>query len=121
MRNLARSLFAPCVLALALPAGAGERAPQLPARTVACGDTITESVRIANSLIDCPADGLIVGAPGIVIDLGGHRVDGAGTGNGITARKRKPYFHARSNSWSYGTVIGKRPATSLSAARLLTT
>jgi parallel beta-helix repeat protein len=82
MRNVTRSILASCLWLFALPAAAGE-GPKLPVRNVVCGETITESVRIANSLFDCPADGLVVGAPGIVIDLGGHRLDGAGVENGI--------------------------------------
>jgi parallel beta-helix repeat protein len=83
MRNVTRSIFASCVFALAVPAGAGESSPKLPSRRVACGDTITESLRVANSLFECPSDGLVVGAPGITIDLGGHRIDGTGTGDGV--------------------------------------
>jgi parallel beta-helix repeat protein len=82
MRNVTRSIFASCVWMLAVPAAAGE-GPKLPVRNVACGETITESVRIANSLLDCPANGLVVGAPGITIDLGGHRIDGVGVENGV--------------------------------------
>lgn len=82
MRNVTRTIFASCIFLSAVPAVGGE-GPKLPVRTVVCGETITESVRIANSLLDCPADGLIVGAPGITIDLGGHRIGGVETGNGI--------------------------------------
>jgi parallel beta-helix repeat protein len=82
MRNVTRSIFASCFWLLAVPAAAGQ-GPKLPVRTVVCGETITESVRIANSLFDCPAEGRVVGAPGITIDLGGHRIGGTGTGNGI--------------------------------------
>jgi parallel beta-helix repeat protein len=63
----------------AAPAGSGK----LRARIVACGETITESIRVANPLLDCPGNGLVVGAPGITIDLGGHRIDGIGGGTGI--------------------------------------
>jgi parallel beta-helix repeat protein len=83
VRKVTRSILASCVFVLAVPAGAGEHVPKLPVRNVTCGETITESVRIANSLVDCPADGLLVGAPGITIDLGGHRLDGVGAGNGV--------------------------------------
>ena len=82
MRNVTRSFFASCFWLLAVPASAGE-GPKLPVRNVTCGETITESVRIANSLLDCPANGLVVGAPGITIDLGGHRLYGVGVENGI--------------------------------------
>jgi parallel beta-helix repeat protein len=72
------------VAALALAAGLGvglsatgaAAKPKLPSRTVECGEVLTESLRVANNLRDCPGDGLVVGAPGITIDLGGHRIDG---------------------------------------------
>jgi parallel beta-helix repeat protein len=83
MRNPIRPLLASCVVLIAASGGARAHAEKLPVRNVACGDVITESVRLANSLLDCPADGLIVGAPGITIDLGGHRIDGVGAGNGV--------------------------------------
>jgi hypothetical protein len=43
---------------------------------VTCGETITRSVTLANDLVDCPGDGLVVGADRITIDLGGHTIDG---------------------------------------------
>jgi parallel beta-helix repeat protein len=69
-------LVAAAALAVSLP-GQPSHAKKLPLRNVACGDTIAESSRIGNSLFDCPGDGLVVGAPGITIDLGGHRIDGS--------------------------------------------
>jgi parallel beta-helix repeat protein len=50
--------------------------PKLPSRTVQCGEVLTESLRVANNLRDCAGDGLVVGAPGLTIDLGEHRIDG---------------------------------------------
>jgi nitrous oxidase accessory protein NosD len=41
-----------------------------------CGQVITESVALANDLLDCPENGIVVGADGIVIDGRGHTVDG---------------------------------------------
>ena len=37
----------------------------------------------ANDLAECLEHGLIVGAPGITIDLGGHTFDGIGLGAGV--------------------------------------
>lgn len=73
-------------LAVAGAAGDASRAlagkKKVPSRTVECGETLSESVRVANNLRNCPGGGLIVGAPGITIDLGGHRIDGtAGAGS----------------------------------------
>ncbi|MEU4516871.1 right-handed parallel beta-helix repeat-containing protein [Nonomuraea wenchangensis] len=46
--------------------------------TVACGQVITRSIKLANDLHDCPSNGLEVGAPNITIDLNGHTIDGEG-------------------------------------------
>jgi large repetitive protein len=43
---------------------------------VACGQTIATSIRVANNLVDCPGDGLVIGASHITIDLAGHTVSG---------------------------------------------
>jgi parallel beta-helix repeat protein len=48
-----------------------------------CGDVVTESVSLTHDLINCPGDGLVVGANGITIDLAGHTIDGAGAGAGV--------------------------------------
>jgi parallel beta-helix repeat protein len=46
--------------------------------TVGCGSVVTTDVRLEADLIGCPEYGLVVGAPGITIDLGGHTISGAG-------------------------------------------
>jgi parallel beta-helix repeat protein len=45
-------------------------------KTVSCGDVITHSIHVKNDLIDCPGDGLVIGAAHIKVDLGGHVIDG---------------------------------------------
>ncbi|HEX7255365.1 MAG TPA: right-handed parallel beta-helix repeat-containing protein [Gaiellaceae bacterium] len=50
---------------------------------VSCGQILTQSTRLLNDLVDCGGYGLIVGAPGITIDLDGHVVDGQGLDAGI--------------------------------------
>jgi hypothetical protein len=47
---------------------------------VSCGQTITENTRLANDLIDCPGNGLVIGADDITLDLNGHTIDGDGDG-----------------------------------------
>jgi parallel beta-helix repeat protein len=93
MENATRLLLITSLL-LVPAAGAGAHADKLPVRKVSCGETITASLRLANSLLDCPGDGLIVGAPGITIDLGGHRIDGVGVENGDTVGIRNEPGHA---------------------------
>ena len=71
------------VAAVGLPATVAVAAPSSEATTVSCGSVITTDVRLAADLVDCPAAGLVVGAPGITIDLNGHVIDGTGSGVGI--------------------------------------
>jgi parallel beta-helix repeat protein len=49
--------------------------------TITCGAVITEDTRLDHDLIDCPGDGIVIGADGITLDLGGHVVDGIGSGS----------------------------------------
>ena len=50
---------------------------------VFCGQVVTQSIIVNNDLADCLWDGIVVGAPGITIDLNGHLIDGKGVGAGI--------------------------------------
>ena len=60
-----------------------EVGPAPVAKTVFCGQKLTQSTRVMNDLTDCLWDGLVVGAPGITIDLNGHTIDGKGIGSGL--------------------------------------
>ncbi len=42
--------------------------------TVHCGEVLKESTLVANDLLNCPGEGLVAGAPNIVIDLNGHKI-----------------------------------------------
>ena len=53
-------------------------APQALAEHVSCGDLITESTTLDSDLLDCPGNGLVIGADGVDLDLAGHTVRGAG-------------------------------------------
>ena len=44
-----------------------------------CGDTITEDTTLTHNLVNCPSNGLVIGANGVTLDLNGHRIDGDGT------------------------------------------
>jgi nitrous oxidase accessory protein NosD len=48
-----------------------------------CGTVVTTDVRLRADLVACPGPGLVVGAPDITIDLGGHTLGGSGAGVGI--------------------------------------
>src|SRR5262245_22810459 len=42
----------------------------------ACGQTVFQSAFLTADLLDCPANGIVVGADGVTIDLKGFTVDG---------------------------------------------
>ena len=44
-----------------------------------CGDTITADTTLASDLVNCPNNGIVIGADDITLDLNGHRIEGDGT------------------------------------------
>jgi hypothetical protein len=64
--------FALALLALTL------LVPSAQANHVQCGDVITQSTKLDSDLINCPANGVVIGADGITLDLNGHTIDGTG-------------------------------------------
>src|SRR5262245_39397585 len=69
---LAAALAAAFIFALA--------ASQALASHVRCGDLITQDTTLDSDLLDCPDDGVVIGAPNITVDLGGHLIDGVAPG-----------------------------------------
>jgi parallel beta-helix repeat protein len=63
------------LVALSGAEAAGQGQPQ-------CGDTITTHTTLHHDLIDCPNNGIVIGADGITLNLNGHTIDGDG---GLTA------------------------------------
>jgi parallel beta-helix repeat protein len=66
-------------------------APPAQAATATCGQVITQSVTLSADVGPCANNGLVVGADGITVDLGGHRVFGtsaAGDGAGVLVAGR---------------------------------
>jgi parallel beta-helix repeat protein len=43
---------------------------------VSCGDTITADTTLDSDLVDCPNNGIVIGADDITLDLNGHMIDG---------------------------------------------
>lgn len=76
------SLIMVVVLAAALASlvtvGAAQAAGPV---TVVCGQVLTQNTKVANDLLNCPGDGLVIGASNIKLDLRSHLIDGDGLGN----------------------------------------
>lgn len=53
---------------------AAQAAP--PSAVVRCGQTLTSSVRLANDLVHCRGNGLVIAADNITVDLAGHMISG---------------------------------------------
>ena len=58
---------------------------------VSCGDTITVDTTLDSDLIDCPNNGIVIGADDITLDLNGHRIDGDGTSRLPAATPEKEF------------------------------
>ena len=41
-----------------------------------CGTTITTDTTLQSDLVDCPNNGIVIGADGVTLDLNGHMIDG---------------------------------------------
>jgi parallel beta-helix repeat protein len=79
MRRVAsKALIATLALASLLALNAG----QALATHVSCGDTITQDTTLDSDLIDCPGNGIVIGADNITLDLNGHTITGVATGFG---------------------------------------
>jgi hypothetical protein len=50
---------------------------------IGCGSVVTANTTLTADLVACPADGLVVAADGITIDLARHTIGGTGHGVGI--------------------------------------
>jgi hypothetical protein len=43
---------------------------------VQCGEVITQDTKLDSDLLECPGDGIVIGADSITLDLNGHTIDG---------------------------------------------
>jgi parallel beta-helix repeat protein len=46
---------------------------------VSCGAVLTQDTHLDGDLVNCPDDGLVIGADNITVDLDGHEITGAGS------------------------------------------
>ncbi len=58
------------------------------AANVKCGDTITTDTTLHKDLVNCPNNGIIIGADNITLNLNGHTIDGDGKPFAGCARAR---------------------------------
>ena len=56
----------------------GLRAGPAFASHVNCGDTVTGDTTLDSDLVDCPGNGIVIGADDVTLDLNGHTIDGDG-------------------------------------------
>jgi parallel beta-helix repeat protein len=49
-----------------------------PTDPISCGDTITVDTKLDRDLLNCPNNGLLIGADNITLDLNGHTISGDG-------------------------------------------
>lgn len=49
---------------------------------LSCGDTVVVDTKLYADLVDCPGDGIVIGADGVTLNLNGHMIDGSGSGIG---------------------------------------
>ena len=56
-----------------------------------CGDSVTKSIQLTVDLLNCPGDGLIIGANNITIDLAGFTIDGAKSDNSTGINNSKGF------------------------------
>jgi len=89
-RNLLTALLSVAGLTLAAWAGpvAAQAAPA--SKVVTCGQTLTSSARLANSLVGCSGGGLVIGADNITVDLAGHSISGVNAAGSEGIAERSP-------------------------------
>jgi parallel beta-helix repeat protein len=58
---------------------AGSSHATLRAPALSCGATITVSTKLDRDIVDCPNNGITIGADNVTLDLNGHVIDGDGS------------------------------------------
>jgi parallel beta-helix repeat protein len=75
-RRAATAMLTLAIIVAFLVAGAVLGSGRAIAGPVSCGDTITTDTTLEGDLIDCPNNGIVIGADDITLDLNGHTIDG---------------------------------------------
>jgi parallel beta-helix repeat protein len=76
------------VLSLALALSLVPAAATFADAPVRCGEVLTEDTVLKNDLTNCRADGLIIGADGVMVDLNGHEIVGTNAAGSAGIRNR---------------------------------
>jgi hypothetical protein len=76
IRGVSLAIFA---LALTVVAVIALSRADAAAKQSSCGTTITTDTTLDSDLVDCPNNGIVIGADGVTLDLNGHLIDGDGT------------------------------------------
>ncbi len=69
----------PVIVPLAIASCLAIGVSQASASPVSCGDTITTDTTLHHDLVNCPNNGILIGADHVTLNLNGHRIDGDGT------------------------------------------
>ena len=67
------------IAAVALLVAVGSASGHGPGPQPSCGDTISVDTTLTRNLVNCPNNGLVIGADDITLDLNGHVIDGDDT------------------------------------------
>jgi parallel beta-helix repeat protein len=86
-------------------------APSYARSQARCGKVITANFTLKHDLLDCPGDGLVVGANGITINLNGKTIDGVSIGAGVVNNgfDRVTIRNGKIQGFNYGVWL--RPET----------
>lgn len=74
-------------------------------QALVCGDTITTDTKLRGHLLNCPDNGLVIGASGITLNLNGKRITGEGEGLGIVVEGVNDVTIRNGTVRNFGTQI----------------
>ena len=76
-RPLIVAAFGAVIAAALVVAQSSQATPRAPEPS--CGATITVSTKLDRDLVNCPNNGITIGADKVMLDLNGHAIDGDGS------------------------------------------